>query len=388
MRYIVNDHFVLILFMLIGVGSITYLNFVETLEYGMYEPRVLLLFLYFVLTFSGSVTLFLEPADQVFLIPKEQDFRKELKKLVTNSYLQSLITIGLMTFITFPILVATLHVQPTDSIYIFLTLAGLKWLGMELKLSQFFYSGQDITETRRIKWFIHGGQLFTLLNLLFLNSKIIGFLLIGLAVFTIYLFYAEKFIFENQLNWEAMIDSEEQRMQRVYRFIQMFVNVPHMETRIHRLPWLDKILEWFAARYQEAPYYFIIHTIVRNTEYSLLVIRVALVGCLLIAVTDNFVISALLLVLFLYLIGFQLITLVKEIERTPQFQIYPITNEVKIISVSRLISEVLTIVTVLLTISSLNELGLEGFLLLVVGLLFSYAFSHMYTPRRIKNLTS
>ena len=40
-RIIINDHFVLILFILFGAGGFAYSNYLETLSPGMIQPRLL-----------------------------------------------------------------------------------------------------------------------------------------------------------------------------------------------------------------------------------------------------------------------------------------------------------------------------------------------------------
>lgn len=194
----------------------------------------------------------------------------------------------------------------------------------------------------------------------------------------------EKILFNKVFKWETMIEAEENRMQRIYRLIQMFVNVPHMEPKIHRLPWLDGALNALTKRYEKAPYYYILRTVARNPEYSLLILRVSVIGMLLLAVTESFLISSLLMVLFLYVIGFQMISLIDEINQTPQFQMYPITEKMKIDSVLRIIFEILILTSILLTLGALYTLGLIGFILFPIGLLFAYLFSRFYVPQRLK----
>src|SRR5699024_4032678 len=121
----------------------------------------------------------------------------------------------------------------------------------------------------------------------------------------------------------------------------------------------------------------------RNTDYSLLVLRATLVGGLLLAVTGSWLVSAALVLLFLYMIGFQLLTLAAEIERIPQFKIYPITTRAKNKAIFRIIFQLLIVVSLLLGLAAFPGLGLTAFGLWPLGFFFSYLFSYLYAPRRL-----
>ena len=381
-KIIVNDHFVLILFLLLGAGGFAYSEFLDTVTPGMIEPRLLIAILFFMLTSTGSISLLLEPADRIYLLPKEHEFKPIFKKMTTRSFLEQSLSTAALTFVTFPIFVTTLNAQTTDSLYIFAALMGLKWLNLLVKINPFF--NNDKESTQKLKWGMQAFKLFGILSLLFLSIPLTSLLITGIALINAYAFFMEKILFNKVFKWETMIEAEENRMQRIYRLIQMFVNVPHMEPKIHRLPWLDGALNAFTKRYKKAPYYYILRTVARNPEYSLLILRVSVIGMLLLAVTESFLISSLLMVLFLYVIGFQMISLIDEINQTLQFQMYPITEKIKKDSVLRIIFEILILTSILLTLGALYTLGLIGFILFPIGLLFAYLFSRFYVPQRLK----
>ena len=137
-RLIFNDHFVLLIFLLVGAGGLAYSQYLDTVTQGMIQPRLFVGLLFFILASTGSTTLLLEPAAQIFLLPKEEGFKKVFKQLVTRSYLESLLPVGLITLITFPIFVSTMHAEPIAMAFIFLALASLKGLNALFQLMPFF----------------------------------------------------------------------------------------------------------------------------------------------------------------------------------------------------------------------------------------------------------
>lgn len=383
-RVIFNDHFVLILLLLVGAGGYVYSNYLETLSFDALEPRIFVAFLYYLVVSMGSVNLLLEPADQIFLLPKEVAFKDIFKKMTAQSFLRSLLSVALITIITWPIFAATMSVPTSHLFFIFLALASLKGLNLLVKIQPFFE--KDSEKLLKTKIGIVAIKLITILYLVFFNIVGASLLIFALAAVIGFRFFTDKLFSAQLFNWSVMIEAEEKRMQRVYRFIGMFVTVPNIETSIKRLPGLDPALQWLSKRKPTAPYYYLLRTTARNSDYSMLVIRATVVVALLLAVTGTLVISSLLLLLFLYMIGFQLLSLTSEIERVPQFRMYPIAQTTKEEAVYRLIFQVLIFVTLLLSLASTLQLGVEGLILLPIGVLFAYLFSRFYAPRRVQTV--
>lgn len=381
-RIIINDHFVLILFILLGAGGFAYANYLETLAIGMIQPRILLVFLFLLVVSTGSLTLLLEPADTIFLLPKEEAFKKIFKSITLKSYLQSLLSVAITTVVVFPIFVATLEVPPIDMVFIFLTLAGLKWFNFLIKIAPFF-EGAKQTE-RKNKIILHGVKLLIIISLIFLHIRLTTLLVVAVTAYSAYQYFTEKIFFGRLFNWETMLAAEEKRMQRLYRFIGLFTNVPNIETSIKRLPWLDNCLHRLSQKNPTAPYYYILRTVTRNTDYSLLIIRATIVGMILLMVTGSFVLSAGLILLFLYIIGFQLLPLIYDIERAPQFKMYPITAEEKAQAVFKLIFQILFLTSIFLVLATINTLGIYSLIQFPIGFLFAYLFSYFYAPSRLK----
>lgn len=383
-RLIFNDHFVLILLLLLGAGGFTYSNYLDTLALGDYAPRIFVAFLYYIIVSMGSVNLLLEPADQIYLLPKEFAFKSIFKKKTVQSFMQSLLLVGIITIITWPIFITTLALATIDLLFIFIALASLKGLNLFAKVLPFFEKKQETLLKTQLAISIIKG--FTILSLVFLNIKVTSILILAVALIVGYLFFTDKLFSSQLFNWAVMIEAEEKRLQRVYRLISMFATVPNIETSIKRLAWLDPALDWLSRRKPTAPYFYLLRTTARNSDYSMLVIRAMVVGAILLATTSSLVISSLLLLLFLYMIGFQLISLITEIDRLPQFKMYPIKQETKEKAVYDLIFQVLIFVSFLLGISSVFPLGIVGLSLIPIGFGFAYIFSQFYAPSRVKKV--
>ena len=178
-RLIFNDHFVLLIFLLIGAGGLAYSNYLDTLTTGMIQPRLFVGLVFFILASTGSITLLLESADQIFLLPKEEAFKPIFKQLVTRRFLESLLPLGLVTFITFPVFAATTTVAPLDMALIFMALASLKSLTTLVRLSPFFE--MEAQDTAKIKVALFILKLATLFGLLFVHIPVTAILILLVA---------------------------------------------------------------------------------------------------------------------------------------------------------------------------------------------------------------
>ena len=292
--------------------------------------------------------------------------------------------VGIVTVITWPIFVTTLAVPTIDILFIFIALASLKSLNLFVKVLPFFEKNQD--RLRKAQMGMTVIKVLTILSLVFFNIKATSLLILVVALVVGYLFFSDKLFSSQLFNWAVMIEAEEKRLQRVYRLISMFATVPHIETSIKRVSWLDPALNWLSRRKPTAPYFYLLRTTARNSDYSMLVIRATIVGAILLATTGSLVISSLLLLLFLYMIGFQLISLITEIDRLPQFKMYPIKQETKEKAVYDLIFQLLIFVSIFLGLTSTFSLGILGLSLIPIGFVFAYVFSTFYAPSRVKKV--
>lgn len=381
-RYIFNDHFSLVLFFIIGAGGYAYSNYLDTISSGSVQPLIILLFVYFFLSLMGSVTLVVEEADQVFLLAKEEEFYPILKEAVIKSFLQSLVPVAFVTFITFPIFAQTSGSSILEGLLIFLALASLKWLNLLVKIYPYFFQSEE--EHQKYKYIIYIISFFAIISLNLITITGTAISLMFIAITSVYLFFTEKIYFEHSLKWDAMIEIEEARLHTLYRFVELFTDVPHMDTTIKRLGGLDRLLHSLSVRYPEAPYYYLLRMVARNTEYSALVLRLTIIGGVLIYSMDSYLFSVIFTLVFQYILGFQLISLVKEIEKVPQFQIYPISDKNKVDSSLYLINQLLLFMTIIFTISTTLNLGVIGITVLPVGILAAYLFSYYYVPLRLE----
>lgn len=383
LRYIFNDHFSIVLFFLVGAGGYAYSNYLENLTAGNHLSGFFLLILFFLLSIKNSVKLIVEAADQVFLIAKEEKFYPILKKEVIKSYLQSLITIIVLVFISYPIFVITRNFGKSEGILLFLTIASLKWLNLMVKIYPYFYSKEKTYQKYRLIM-----QTFTFIILamvIFIDVKIFSLISLFLAFFLFYLFLKEKIYFNHLLKWNQMIDEEQSRLNKLYRFIAVFVDVPQVTSGVKAFPFLNPIINKMTKAYPKAPYYYSLRMVIRNTEYRSLIIRLNLLAIFILSITPSYILSFVFVIFFIYLLGFQLISIVQMNQSVQQFKIYPVSEKDKVDAALYLINQILILMAIVLGITGTINLGWLGLSFFPLGVLVCYLFSYYYVAYRLKS---
>ncbi len=80
MRYVLNDHFVLICLFLIGGVGFYYSNWLKTLTTPFQLGGVILSVFWLLCLYFGKFSSFTRAADIVFLLPKEEEMRGYLQQ--------------------------------------------------------------------------------------------------------------------------------------------------------------------------------------------------------------------------------------------------------------------------------------------------------------------
>ena len=114
------------------------------------------------------------------------------------------------------------------------------------------------------------------------------------------------------VRWQHAITTEQHRMQRLYRIINLFVTVPSVAVRAHRRRWADGVVRLLAGK--DAMQGLIARAFVRSGDYLGMFVRLLLVGTVGVMVIHNGWLALALAVIIDYLIIFQLFPLVHHFD--------------------------------------------------------------------------
>ncbi|PEQ60986.1 ABC transporter permease [Bacillus cereus] len=380
-KYVFNDHLKFIFVFIIGAGAYYYQQWLQTLTPSFPAALVMAVLIGLVLT-AGSIQTLLKEADLVYLLPVEEKLKPYFTKAFLFTFMIQLYTIAIVAAALAPLYFQQMKQTGAGYIWIVLAFVIVKAWNLFVAWEKSFLTDQNI---QRADWFIR-----FILNGLFVYFLVerTSVLFIGgiVLLMVLYLAIMHQMVKGKPLNWEYLISEEGKKMMLLYRIANMFVDVPALKERVARRKWLDFILSIIGEK--RTYLYLYTRTFLRSGNYFGLYVRLlALGGVILYFIPflyGRFIVSF----IFLYLIGYQLLTLWKHHRMKIWLDLYPVRGEEKKKDFLTLLNAVLIIGSVIFTV--IFALATKDFMmtgiLLIVSILFSIGFVYQYGAKRIERL--
>lgn len=379
-RLVFNDHFVIALFFLFGALAYGYSEWLPTLSANQWWPRFLLIAWFVLLAQIGRLATLIKRPDPVFLLPQVRAMDGYLRR----AYLYSLVLAEGMTlagtFAALPFALITERLSTVDIVAVFLTAVVTKddWLFTARKSISLRWSKQG-WRTQAEYW---------LNPLLAAAATWLVSPLLGLAVAVI-LDVAMRLVYrELTIDWQVAVKMESNRMYSVYRFFNLFTDVPSVQGNVKRRRWANGLVRWLSNGHRPWAYLYT-RGFVRNTDISGIVIRLTLLGMVLAFLVPLQWLNTALVVLFIYLIATQLMPLYGQYEANVLTHLYPVQTEERVRDFQRLLTRVTVIEAALIVLASIGlHFDWRGFLLnLVFATIEVWVLTRFYFKLRRKKLS-
>ncbi|MCT4432398.1 ABC transporter permease [Lactococcus cremoris] len=319
LRYVFNDHFVLFLMILLGALVVQYVNFLQVHHLNLWGKIILVVFVSLLSQVLGRLATFIEAPDKVFLLTKELEVRAYLIKCLIRSLILPAIVSGLLVLIAAPLL----KFNPIFLILWFLVLVGIK---------------------------------------------------AGLLAYQIW-----RFQNSGLLDWSGLIDLEEARKTGTLRLFSLFTNVKGLKSHSHRRKYLDFLLTKTKRTYE----YLFTRSFLRSGDYLGLTIRLLILSILSMIFVKNGIVAIVMVVVFNYLLIFQLLSLQTTFDYQLLTRIYPLKKAAKTAGLRMIIIRVMMFVTIVELVLSL--IFVRPFFLTLVILLVNFLLTKFYVRFRLKN---
>lgn len=372
-RYVFNDHFVIALLFLLGGISYTYSNFIKSLNVDLSYPwakPVVIIALLVMLQFGKVGTLIDEP-DKVFLLPQEKGMREYLMKAqkrawVSNSVIQIVVWIVLLPFIYYGV-----HLNLVESIILLLSQVALKVAQVNLFFIRAFEAKYQAGKYSLILNYVVPLIVYTLglyASIYFALGITVGLIL-----------YLKSLPKNKIIQWNYLIDVEKLRLMRKYSFFNLFTDVPQVKKKAKRRKYLD----WLIPKFKNVYGYLFIRAIIRNGEYSGLYVRLTVIEFIVLLFIPKFWLSLVIGMLFIYLIGFQMLPLYKYFDDNVFVHLYPLETNSKgkefksILLALLIINAFISTIAVYIAIQNLLLSGAFLALVLVESILFVYGYANL-----------
>jgi len=381
LRLVFNDHFVIALMFFVGGLGLAYSNWLKTVS-----PRdtwivlVVALVLWVGLA-VGRIATLLEPADTVFLLPREHDLHAYFVRAWRYSWWLAQVVQVLLVGVTVPILILVDHISGWSLLALLVTQLALKDSELTLRVTRLYRLPAG--PTRWAGW-LNAGLALVILALSLLVTPWLGLILaVGLAAGQRW--WHQRMWPKSVVAWQADIKAEANRMLGIYRFFNLFTDVPMVQGSVKRRRYLDWLLRWLPKDQQHAFGYLFTRGMLRGTEFSGLVARLTVIGAILLYFSGHGWLAMALDVIFIYLIGFQLLPFYKRYDNIVFTHIYPLAAPLKFKNFQRLLTVILSttavifLIAVWLSNAPLAQVGI----LLVINVIEIYLLVAWYAKTRL-----
>lgn len=280
LRFVFNDHFVLVLMFLIGFLAYQYADFLKKMPEHWLPGYVIAVLISVLVLIFGRLATFVESADQQFLLPKEKSVQDYLTNAVKKSLIFPAVMIVLMTLIISPL--------------------------VRLPLP------------------------FTL---------VWAVILIGIK-YVLLLKKAQTFIQNDLIQWQSLINYEKNRQNAVLKVFSQFTDVKGLQQQAKRRKYLDVLLPESKMTYD----YLFIRTFLRSGDYWMLTLRLLGLGVLSLVFVNADIFALLLALVFDYLLVFQLFPIRQSQDYQILTNLYPLKASAKNLAAGKLIRNLIVIV--------------------------------------------
>ena len=267
LRYVLNDHFVLFLLVLIGFLAYQYSQLLQHFPENHW-PILLFLGIVSVLLLAwGGIATYMEGPDKLFLLVSEEEVKSHLKGQTVRSLVFWLFVQTLFLLLFVPLFLAMGYGFPVFLIYVVLLGAG-KYLLFRQK--------------------------------------------------------ASKFYTENGIDWDYVISQESKRKQVLLRFFALFTQVKGVSNSVKRRAYLDFILRTVQKVPSKIWQNLYLRSYLRNGDLFALSLRLLLLSLLALLFIEQAWIATAVVVLFNYLLLFQLLALYHAFDYQYLTQLFPL----------------------------------------------------------------
>ena len=267
LRYVLNDHFVLFLLVLIGFLAYQYSQLLQDFPENHWPILLFLVIVSTLLLAWGGIATYMEAPDKLFLLVSEEEVKSHLKGQTMRS------------------LVVWLFVQT-----LFLLLFAPLFLAMGYGLPVF----------------------------------LIYVLLLGAGKYLLFRQKANKFFTENGIDWDYVIAQESKRKQVLLRFFALFTQVKGVSNSVKRRAYLDFILKTVQKVPGKIWQNLYLRSYLRNGDLFALSLRLLFLSLLAVIFIEQSWIATAVVVLFNYLLLFQLLALYHAFDYQYLTQLFPL----------------------------------------------------------------
>ena len=267
LRYVLNDHFVLFLLVLLGFLAYQYSQLLQDFPENHWPILLFLGIVSALLLAWGGISTYIEAPDKLFLLVAEEEVKSYLKGQIVRSLVFWTIVQTLFLLLFAPLFLAMGYGLPVFLVYV---------------------------------------------------------LFLGVGKYLVFRHKASKFFTETGLDWDYVIAQESKRKQVLLRFFALFTQVKGVSNSVKRRAYLDFILKAVQKVPGKIWQNLYLRSYLRNGDLFALSLRLLLLSLLAVIFIEQSWIATAVVVLFNYLMLFQLLALYRAFDYQYLTQLFPL----------------------------------------------------------------
>jgi ABC-2 type transport system permease protein len=376
-QYILNGHIAIALIFLVVAIAVVYQQFLLDLPEA-FPVSLVMSVLFSLVILYNPIQTFTKQADLVFLLPAIDSLKGFFYRgLVYSFFFQSYLMILILAALS-----PLYHARFASGNYVFII-----FLFLIFKLWHFIMSWASLRlrDQRLLLYTRMGLFIFqTFVWYSYLKNWTVLFIIgvIGLFLILSYLLHRA---FDHSLALDQLITNDQHRLERFYRLASLFTDVRELSTRVKKRRLLSRMLTSRVMLKQSETYTYLYRlTFSRSEDYLGLSSRLVVIGGIALAAIDQPLLSFGVGVLFIYLIGIQLLPLFSHHDTKLWLMLYPANKQEKMRAFLQLLTALLSIGVLMYTSTLMFRLTvLDGLLFLVLASVFSYGFVWVYAKNKL-----
>ena len=278
-KYMMNDHFMIVFFFLFGFLLFQYSTWLKTIRILEIPLILFVSLLLAVFPLFGEIATYVEEADLHFLSVIGEDFKSYFKRSLRYSWIFPLVMNFIATIFVLPIFMQAYGNGMIPFMAIFVTLLSLKGFHFMVQKSIFEGKLPKISFYTVALYIVNSICLFGVLMLIPNSfSLLLAFVLLVLSI-GLNRFAATKSV---HFKWDEMIQKEQERQQRIFRVIALFVDVPFLKKhQAKRNQSLDIFVEKLTPNRIHPYRYLLVRTALRSSNYVTVLLQMIVATVLL-----------------------------------------------------------------------------------------------------------
>ncbi|MCR8970008.1 ABC transporter permease [Facklamia sp. 7083-14-GEN3] len=394
-RLIFNDHFSIVIFVLMGFLALTYRDLLERLNQASYFsfvwmiPLMIAFFLTVFLNLGHPLWLNHE-ADRSYLFPRGRDWFKYWRKAFIYTALSQAGLALLIGFLFYPLISIVSDWNQNNAVFFCFIYATLKVLAVINQYLNLYYQNSHFLSRNSVKTLNYFTGVFITISFYLPDPYPLIIMLVVSGLYLTIVYWRYRLLAKNLIDFEFVIKQSQANKSRFYKLISLFADVPQVKTPIKERKWLYPLMNLIQGKKVNRYSYFFARMITRHEGYSGIWLRITVfILIIILLLPENWLALTIIGVIGFWLALIQILPIYLLGNNLPFQLLYPTQDlQLKKAAFQKMLASILAMMMLAFCLGMLVKVGLSLTLLWVscAWLIIILAIIYLYVPIWLKKL--